>query len=259
MPLETAFGKLTLIGGGYHSRVYSNNRDQIVKIYKHNTGMHRLEADNMTRAGLADWLIGTYEVAGFEAMVMKRFAGAPVNAQNVLLALPALGEFLRTLHQQKFSAVNTTLIKQKFERFELSLATYPELEPIFGVVKRALESGLFEAQSSFCHLDLWSENILFASPNQVRVVDWHKAALDDPARDYALLFTGTLELLPIEEASTAILQLAKLELGLIARLAAYVALTTLHDLYWFKEKQPDGFEAAFALKVPRIRWFLEIK
>ena len=258
MPLETAFGKLTLIGGGYHSRVYANDRDQIVKVYKHNTGMHRLEADNMTRAGLHDWLVGTYEVSGFEAMVMKRFAGAPVNAQNVLIALPPLGDFLRAMHHEKFTPVKTDLIQQRLKRFEHGLAAYPELEPMFRHVRTALASGLLEVKSSFCHLDLWFENILFAPPSQVRVVDWHKAALDDAARDYALLFTGTLELLPVEEASTAILELAKLELGLIARLPAYVALTTLHDLSWFKEKQPEGFEAAFNLKVPRVTWFLEI-
>ncbi len=257
MPLETAFGKLTLIGGGYHSRVYSNDRDQIVKVYKHSTGMHRLEAANMTRAGLADWLVGTYEVAGFEAMVMKRFAGAPVNAKNVLAALPALGEFLREMHREKFTLVKTDLIWQKLERFKHGLAIYQELESMFKCVKTALEAGLLELESSFCHLDLWSDNILFAPPNQVRVVDWHKAALDDAARDYALLFTGTLELLPIEQASQAILALCQLEKGLATRLPAYVALTTLHDLYWFKEKQPDGFEAAFDLKVPRVTWFLE--
>ncbi len=256
MPLETAFGKLTLIGGGYHSRVYANNRDQIVKVYKHNTGMHRLEASNMTKAGLGEWLVGTFEVSGFEAMVMKRFAGSPVSANTIIAALPALGVFLRKLHSQKSEQVNTSLIKQKLERFRHSLSAYSILEPMFEKVETALSTNILEVQTSFCHLDLWFENILFAPPNQVRVVDWHKASLDDAARDYALLFTGTLELLPIAQATTAILELAHAE-GVEARLPAYIALTTLHDLHWFKEKQPDGFQAAYDLKTPRIKWFLE--
>ncbi len=257
MPLETAFGKLTLIGGGYHSRVYANDRNEIVKVYKHNTGMHHLEAANMTRAGLGEWLVGTFEVAEQEALVMKRFDGAPVSAKTIVAALPALGVFLRQMHQDKLEIVDTSLVKQKIERFRSSLKAFEKpLEPMFTRVQTALESNLLEVQSSFCHLDLWFENILFAPPNQVRVVDWHKAALDDPARDYALLFTGTLELLPIETATHEILKLAQAE-NLEPRLPAYVALSTLHDLHWFLEKNPDGFQAAYDLKVPRITWFLK--
>jgi hypothetical protein len=258
MPLETAFGKLTLIGGGYNSRVYANDRNEIVKVYKHSLGMHHLEATNMTRAGLGEWLIGTFEVAGSEALVMKRFDGAPVSAATIVAALPALGVFLRQMHQEKFATININLIQQRLERFKISLRAFqPALEPMLTRVQKALETNLLEVQSSFCHLDLWFENILFAPPNQVRVVDWHKAALDDAARDYALLFTGTLELLPIEQATQAILELSHLEKGIPERLPAYVALSTLHDLHWFLEKNPDGFQAAYDLKVPRITWFLE--
>jgi hypothetical protein len=257
MPLETAFGKLSLIGGGYHSRVYANDRDQIVKIYKHNTGMHHLEASNMTKAGLGEWLVGTFEVSGFEALVMKRFEGSPISANTIIAALPALGVFLKKLHLEKSAPVNTSLIKQKLERFRIRLSTYPSLEPIFKQVETALTTNILEVQTSFCHLDLWFENILFAPPNQVRVVDWHKAALDDAARDYALLFTGTFELLPIEEATRAVLILCQYEPEVKTRLPAYIALTTLHDLYWFLEKKPEGFQTAYDQKVPRIKWLLE--
>jgi hypothetical protein len=256
MPLTTAFGKLTLIGGGYHSRVYANDRNEIVKVYKHNTGMHQLEATNMTRAGLGEWLIGTFEVAGFEALVMKRFEGAPVSEKTIVAALPALGVFLRQMHKDKQTIVDTNMIQQKLERFRNSLKEFQApLEPMFTRVEQALFSNVLEVQSSFCHLDLWFENILFSPPDQVRVVDWHKAALDDAARDYALLFTGTLELLPVEEATHEILKLAQTE-NLEARLPAYIALSTLHDLYWFKEKKSEGFQAAYDLKVPRVTWFL---
>lgn len=257
MPLETAFGKLTLIGGGYHSRVYANDRDQIIKVYKHNLGMHHLEAANMTRAGLGNWLVGTFEVAGQEALVMKRFAGAPVDVLSIKAALPALGAFLRQIHQEQFEPIDLSPLKRKLELFQNSLRAYAtSLEPYFACLENALQQGILETNSSFCHLDLWFENILFNPPNQVRVVDWHKAALDDPARDYAILFTGTLELLPIAQATQAILELSRLE-GVDKRLPAYVALTTLHDLHWFSEKQPEGFQAAFDLKVPRVTWFLE--
>ncbi len=257
MPLEKQLGKLTLIGGGYHSRVYSNDRNEVIKVYKHATGMHRLEATNMTRAGLGEWLVAATEIAGFEVLIMKRFDGAPVQANTIMEALPALGVFLQQLHQEKYTPVDLQIVQEKLERFELSLRAYQtELKPMFARVKTDLESGVLIAASSFCHLDLWFENILFALPNQVRVVDWHKAALEDAARDYALLFTGTLELLPIATAGTAILELAKAE-GVEKRVPAYIALTTLHDLHWFLEKKPEGFQAAFDLKVPRITWFLE--
>jgi hypothetical protein len=257
MPLEKRFGKLTQIGGGYHSVVYADEHDQIIKVYKHTIGLHQLEAQNMTRAGLGDWVIDTPTVGGQETLVMRRFAGTPINAQTLPNALPALGAFLRQLHTKKSKPVNLQTIWEKLQKFHIRLQPYPALEPMLLVVKNALESGTLEVPSSFCHLDLWFENILFAPPDQVRVVDWHKAGEDDPARDYALLFTGTLELLPIEQATAAILELAALEDTVLERLAAYIALTTLHDLYWFLEKQPERFEAAYELKVPRVTWFLE--
>lgn len=257
MPLESAFGNLTPIGGGYHSVVYADEHDQIIKVYKHNNGLNKLEASNMVQAGLGDWVIGTPTIFGQEALVMRRFAGAPIGAATIAPALPALGEFLRQLHAQKSVLVAQAPLEQKLERFWAQLGAHSELEPMFKQVRQALDSGLLVVPSAFCHLDLWFENILFAPPNQVRVVDWHKAALDDPARDYALLFTGTLELLPIEAATKAIAQLAAQEDAVLERLPAYVALTTLHDLFWFNQKQPERFAAAYKLKVPRVMWFLQ--
>jgi Phosphotransferase enzyme family len=257
MLLEQKFGKLTQIGGGYHSVVYADEHDQIIKVYKHNLGLHQLEAQNMNRAGLGNWVMDTPTVDGHEALVMRRFAGQPVNVETLPDALPAVGTFLRHLHTKKSELVNLNAIVQKLEKFQAHLHPYPTLSPMMLLVQKALESDTLKVASSFCHLDLWFENILFAPPDQVRVVDWHKAGEDDAARDYALLFTGTLELLPIEHATTAILELAALEDGVLERLPAYVALTTLHDLYWFLEKQPERFQAAYELKVPRVTWFLE--
>jgi Ser/Thr protein kinase RdoA (MazF antagonist) len=257
MPLEQRFGRLTKIGGGFHSVVYADEHDQIIKVYKHTIGLHTLEAQNMSRAGLGDWVIETPTVGGHQALVMRRFAGLPVSAKSLPNALPAVGAFLRQLHTKKFQLVNLQVLWHKLEKFQARLHSYAALEPMLVLLQKALESGSLEVQSCFCHLDLWFENILFAPPDQVRVVDWHKAGEDDAARDYALLFTGTLELLPIEHATSAILELAALEDGVLERLPAYVTLTTLHDLYWFLEKQPEGFETAYELKVPRVTWFLE--
>ena len=43
----------------------------------------------------------------------------------------------------------------------------------------------------------------------------------------------------------------------LERLPVYVALQTLHDLYWFLENEPDGYAQAHALKVPRALGLLE--
>ncbi len=258
MPLEARFGPLQLIGGGFHSRVYVNDRDQIIKVYKHPHGLHRLEADNMRRAGLGDWVLEATTVAGYEVLVMRRFDGRAVTAQMLPQALPPLGEFLRQIHATNYGAVDLDAIVEKLKRFSTTLE--PErgqLELLFRLVQHDLERGVLKANSSFCHLDLWFENILYQTPNRVLVVDWHKAALDDAARDYALLFTGSLELMPIDAATSAILELARLA-NLTERLPAYVALTTLHDLHWFRRKQPQDFRKALELKLPRITRFLTL-
>jgi hypothetical protein len=258
MPLEARFGHLELIGGGFHSRVYVNERDQILKVYKHPHGLHQLEAENMRRVGLGAWVLEATSMAGQEVLVMRRFDGQPVTARTLPQALPPLGAFLRQMHAPLLSKVNLEIVQEKLQRFAVTLQSERAmLEPLFALVNRDLERGLLEAHTSFCHLDLWFENILFRAPDHVLVVDWHKAALDDAARDYALLFTGSLELMPIDEATTAILELARLA-GVENRLPAYVALSTLHDLHWFRQKQPQDFKAALELKLPRITRFLEL-
>jgi Phosphotransferase enzyme family len=258
MPLEARFGPLQLIGGGFHSRVFVNDRDQIIKVYKHPHGLHRLEAENMRHAGLGDWVLEATNVAGYDVLVMRRFDGYPVTAQTLPQALPPLGAFLRRMHAAHQFEVNLDAVEEKLKRFSETLEPeYALLEPLFELVQRDLKRGVLKAKASFCHLDLWFENILFRAPDQVLVVDWHKAAKDDAARDYALLFTGSLELMPIDEATSAILELAGLA-GVEARLPAYVALSTLHDLHWFRHKQPQGFATALELKLPRITRFLQL-
>jgi aminoglycoside phosphotransferase (APT) family kinase protein len=218
----------------------------------------------MRRAGLGEWVLDTLEVQPealpqlelrepVEVLVMRRFPGHPIRPEEIGAALPALGAFLRQLHTIHGSSVDLESLRAKLERFDTSLSALSiraDLEPLFAFVRKALRGDALRVTSSLCHLDLWSSNVLFAPPDRVLVVDWHKSAYDDPARDYALFFTGTLELLPVREARDFILRLTDAE-GVTDRLLPYIALSTLHDLYWFQTKQPDGFTAALNLKLPR--------
>ena len=262
--LEQRFGALTPLGGGYSSRVYAAGH-RVLKVYHAHNGLHELEANNMRRAGLGHWVLETLELAPAalpdapklepaDVLVMRRFAGHPVTAGDIPRALPELGAFLRQLHATRGEAVDLEALGAKLERFDAVLSVLSvrrDLEPLFDCVRSALESGVLNVLSSLCHLDLWHQNVLFQAPDQVLVVDWHKSAFDDAVRDYALFFNGTLELLPVREALHSIFELTDAE-GVTARLAPYVALTTLHDLYWFHSKRPTEFAAALELKLPRV-------
>ncbi len=261
--LEQRYGKLTPLGGGYSSQVYAAG-DKVLKVYRSHHGTHRLEADHLRRAGLGAWVLETLELQPAalpdlaleetaEVLVMRRFEGHPVKPDEIPAILPTFGRFLRQLHANTGEEVDLNALHQKLLRFDEALSqttARANLEVLFQCVRHALESGALNATSSLCHLDLWWSNVLFAPPDRVLVVDWHKSAYDDPARDYALFFTGTLELLPIAQARDQILQLTDAE-GVTDRLPPYIALSTLHDLYWLQQKQPDGFAAGLDLKLPR--------
>ncbi len=255
------------MGGGYSSRVYAAG-EHVLKVYRMRGGAHLEEAERMRRAGLGEWVVDTLEIAPAslpdqpqlepaDVLVMRRFPGAPLTASDIPRALPALGAFLRDLHAVQGEPVNLEALRTKLERFRTALEPSDlNLEPLFNAVTDALESGILEVRSSLCHLDLWHQNVLFDPPSRVLVVDWHKSTFDDAARDYALFFTGTLELLPIHQAIPCILELTDAE-GVTARLRPYIALSTLHDLYWFQTKQPADFAAAAALKLPRVSAMLK--
>lgn len=261
--LEHRFGALTPLGGGYSSRVYMAGH-RVLKVYHAHNGLHELEAANMRRAGLGHWVLETLELAPSalpdasrlepaDVLVMRRFTGHPVTAADIPKALPELGAFLRQLHANRAGNVNLEALSAKLERFDLALSPLParrDLEPLFDCVRSALQTGALGVPASLCHLDLWHQNVLFQAPDQVLVVDWHKSAFDDAVRDYALFFSGTLELLALTDALRLILELTDAE-GVTARLAPYVALTTLHDLYWFHVKRPGEFAPALELKLPR--------
>lgn len=260
--LEDHLGALTRLGGGFHSRVYlSESRDSVVKVYRKSTGMHKLEAAHMARAGLGAFVLGTFELEGWDVLVMRRFHGAPLQAVDVVAALPNLGKFLRELHGHMANPINESAIQTRLERFHGTLDAVPErskLEPLFQTVHNALENSVFDGIAGLCHLDLWHANVLFAAPDNVLIVDWAKSTWDDPARDYALLMTGTFDTLKPEIAVKYALELATAESESVAsRLPAQVALTTLHDLYWFLERDRAAYHSNFDEKLKRALLMLE--
>lgn len=245
--LEARFGRVERLGGGRHSRVYLAG-GLVVKAYREAIGMHLLEAEKMDRAGLGELVLETLELDGLELLVMPRFDGRPVGAADVPRAAPALARFLRGLHAREHGRdVDLEVVRAKLERFAPTLPD-PRLAPLFGAVERALAAGALEAPARLCHLDLWCANILLADDGRVLVVDWARSDWDDPARDVAILKTGTLDQLPPAPAVELALEVAG---DHRARLPAYVALQTLHDLHWFLEREPDGYAAAFDAKAPR--------
>ncbi|PNY82767.1 aminoglycoside phosphotransferase [Deinococcus koreensis] len=246
---------------GMQSRVYgARDGEVVVKVYRNQRGDHRLEAANMRRAGMGEWVLDVVEADGIEALVMRRFPGQPLRPQDVPRALPRLREIVRTLHARPQGPptpqVNLGKVAERLRRFRSALAASP-LDDLFEAVERPLEEGLLAHPASFCHLDMWHDNILISPAGDVLLIDWTKAGEDDPLRDLALLKTGTLDLLPPDESLQAALSfLPDTEAPTLARYRAYIAMTTLHDLYWFLMNEPYEFGAQRSRKLPRARHVL---
>jgi Phosphotransferase enzyme family len=257
--LEQEFGEVERIGGGFQSRVYAvigahrsadGQPERIIKVYREAIGLNRLEAFNMVRAGFGEWVLGARNLQGLELLEVQNFPGQPLGPNDIETAMPALRGFLKTLHTHVgFEGVNLAGVRAKLERFRRSLRE-SEHEPLFEVVRQALQLGTLEVEARLCHLDLHSANILVAKDGRVLVVDWTRSDWDDPARDLAIFTTGTLDQLEVETAFHLGFELAQAE-GVQARFAAYVALQTLNDLHWFRTRNPDGYKDAHAIKLPR--------
>jgi Phosphotransferase enzyme family len=271
--LETIYGPVMRLGGGAHSRVFRlmaagdgfGAGERIVKVYRRADGMNELEVSNMRRAGLGEWVIGTHKpwTDGPEVLVLRYFPGTPITADQVALGLGQLGAFLRVLHEKRAGQpVNLGVVQGKINQFRLSLNpdARPELRPLFDAVQTALEARILEVEARLCHLDLWRANVLYgggsAGAGRVLVVDWGRSNWDDPARDYAIFMTGTLDQLPTDEAVRIACNLVESE-GLTSRFPAYVALQTLHDLHWFLAHEPSTFQASLNEKLPRALMVLE--
>lgn len=270
--LEARYGPLTPMDSGMQSRVYTTaDGAAVVKVYRNHLQQHRTEAQNMIQAGMGGWLLGVTEADGVEALVMRRFAGHPLRASDVPRALPGLRQIVADLHAQQRGRVNLERLRERLMRFRSALAAYP-LPDLFEAVELPLERGLLDQPAAFCHLDMWHDNILIAhrpgadqagpdsanqdsaDQEQVLLIDWTRADWDDPLRDLALLKTGTLDLLSAGQSLDAALGfLPDRAPATLTRYRAYLALTTLHDLYWFLMNEPYEFDAQKEFKVARAR------
>jgi Phosphotransferase enzyme family len=260
--LEQEFGHVQRIGGGFQSRVYAvigvdGQPERIIKVFRESIGLNRLEAFNMVRAGFGDWVLGARNLNGLELLEIRHLPGQPLEAADILKAMPGLTSFLQKLHAHVgFEGVNLAGVRAKLERFRRTL-NQPDFEPLFGLVRNALQLGTLEVEARLCHLDLHSANILMTEDGRVLVVDWTRSDWDDPARDIAIFTTGTLDQIEVETAFELGLQLAKTE-GVQSRFGAYIALQTLNDLHWFRTRNPNGYEHAHAIKLPRALKILEL-
>lgn len=252
--LEARFGPLLPMDQGMQSRVYTTaDGETVVKVYRNQRGEHQQEAGNLRRAGLGDWVLDAVQADGVEALIMRRFRGHPLRRSDVSRALPRLREILSTLHHAQQGRVNVAKVEERLRRFRSALAAYP-LEDLFAAVEIPFAEGLLDQPASFCHLDLWHDNILISPAGDVMVIDWTKAAWDDPLRDLALLKTGTLDLLSADQSFAAALSfLPDQAHATLRRYRAYLAMTTLHDLYWFLMNEPYEFEGERDRKLPRTR------
>ena len=260
--LKQEFGSVARIGGGFQSRVFAvlgpdKQPERIIKVYREAIGLNRLEAFNMARAGFAGWVLGARDLNGLELLEVRHFPGEPLEGADIARAMPQFKTFLLELHGHVgFEKVNLAGVRAKLERFQRTLKE-TEFEPLFQVVRHALQNGSLEVEARLCHLDLHRANILLANDGRVLVVDWTRSDWDDPARDIAIFTTGTLDQLPADDAFKFGSELARLE-GAQARFPVYVALQTLNDLHWFRTRNPSGFEDARSEKLPRAMWMLEV-
>lgn len=240
------------------SRVYATaDGGAVVKVYRSGGGKAQREAENLRRSGRGDWVLDTLEVGGAEALVMRCLRGKRITAGTLPAALPQLREQLHALHSiQSGKPVDLGRVTERLQRFRRVLAVHG-VDDLFAAVEGPLQAGDLAQPASFCHLDLWQDNILVAPGGEVLLLDWTNAGWDDPLRDIALLKSGTLDLLGADESLAAALSmLPSRAQAVLRRLRAYLALTYLHDLYWLLMNEPYEYAAQSARKIPRARHIL---
>ncbi len=264
--------QLTPLTGGAEARTFAGD-GLVFKIYppgnqKPPGGIYaaRLEALNMTKAGLGDWVVEAICLEQHGVLVTRRYPGHNFTPDGFSpAALEYLASFFARLHAvAEPGVVSRKRLEERLAQFGQTLSDLPSAQRLVGRLAQHLEEVAGTPQA-FCHRDPHAGNILLKDPQAVGVpealvVDWVRAQPDDPARDLAILTTGTLVLLG-EEAALKALQ--TIVAGYPApqeiwrRLRFWVPLTYLHDMHWFRTKQPDQFEAAVAEKMPKALAFYQ--
>ncbi|WP_457636563.1 phosphotransferase family protein [Oceanithermus sp.] len=245
---------------GQEARVYLAN-GHVVKVYgPHEQHLPLLEARNLARAGLGGWVCGLLDgdrLNGYAALILKRFPGRPFAPERFgSRALAGLAGFLLGLHRLPEPGVSDGAeALRRIAQFKESLADLP---PVLEALERLEDEVEVTAgvRNRFTHKDLWAGNVLISDAGRVLVVDWSRAGPGDPARDLAILTTGSLSLLNWDGCLKALKRIVRYypePQEVWRRLSFWIPLTFIHDLHWFKTKQPDGLGEALADKLPRLR------
>lgn len=270
--------QLTPFVGGADARTFAGD-GLVFKVYSPETpswqpgGIYaaRLEALNMTKAGLGEWVVEAFQLNYHGILVSKRYPGSAFEPQRFTeAALDCLAQFFVGLHAiREPGVVSQTRLQDRLKQFGGTLHDLPEAQQLVGWLWQHVEEVAGTPQA-FCHRDPHAGNILLKNPDvalnttearaipEALVVDWVRAQPDDPARDLAILTTGTLVLLDEEKAIAALQTIVRRypePESLWPRLRFWVPLTYLHDMHWFRTKEPAGFEAAVAEKMPKALRF----
>jgi len=272
--LEARFQmQLTPLVGGGEARTFAGD-GLVFKVYPPNPtawqpgGIYaaRLEALNMTKAGLGEWVVEAFALDHHGILVSKRYPGANFTPDRFSeAALDWLARFFVRLHAiREPGVVSQSRLHDRLMQFGGTLHDLPEAQQLVRWLQAHVEEVAGTPQA-FCHRDPHAGNILLKHPQarsvpDALVVDWVRAQPDDPARDLAILTTGTLVLLGEEEALKALQTIVRRypePRPLWLRLRFWIPLTYLHDMHWFRTKDPSGFEAAVADKMPKALRFYQ--
>ncbi|WP_036258348.1 phosphotransferase family protein [Meiothermus cerbereus] len=262
-PLVGGAEARTFAGDGLVFKVYPPQASQPGGIYA-----ARLEALNMTKAGLGEWVVEAYSLEQYGILVTRRYPGANFTPERFSqAALDELAQFFVRLHAiQEPGVVSRSRLQDRLRQFGSTLHDLPQAQQLVGWLWQHLEE-IAGTPQAFCHRDPHAGNILLKHPEahgvpEALVVDWIRAQADDPARDLAILTTGTLAMLGEEQALASLQHIVAHypePNALWRRLRFWIPLTYLHDMHWFRTKEPSGFEAAVAEKMPKALRFYQKK
>ncbi len=256
--LEARYGPMEALGTGHEARVFKSG-PWVYKVYRpRERELAFKEAKNLARAGFGERVreVAVLE-SGHGVLVLRHFPGAPLAPERFDgRALASLAALLLRLHRlPEAGAVEGEALEDRIERFAAALREIPGVLEVARSLKARLPD-VAGTPLAFGHSDLWAGNVLVAEDGQVFVVDWARAGPLDPARDLAILKTGSLDLLGPEAAIAALRRIVRRYPEPEAtwrRLAFWIPLTYLHDLYWFLTKEPAGLPQAVREKLPRAR------